>query len=694
MSHELRTPLNSLLILSEMLGENPEGNLSEKQREFAKTIYASGSDLLSLINDILDMAKIESGTMAIEVGELPFVDLREYVDRSFRPVSETRGIGLRITLDDELPRSMSTDVKRLQQVLRNLLSNSFKFTESGHVDLHVGLATGGWSSEHPILSRAAGVVSFAVSDTGIGIPGDKLRIIFEPFQQADTGTSRKYGGTGLGLSISREIARLLGGEIRVRSKVGEGSIFTFFVPLDHLTAVTRPQVARDPAMTLERLEYSSRDRYHREAGLAQAPRGEIGGDPRDSIGPADRVILIVEHDSRFAAILLDKSHELGFKGVISSEGQTGLALAREMQPAAITLDLRLPDMDGWVVLDRLKHDPTTRHIPVHVISVHDSWQRGIRLGAFAFLKKPVSRRALHDAFSSLKGFLERGVKELLVVEDNDLERANITVAIGNGDVRVTAVGTAAEALERLHEQQFDCMVLDLNLPDMSGLELLETIKRDINPPHLPVVVYTGRDLSPDERFRLEEMAETTIVKDMRSLEHLLDKTTLFLHRIEGKVKARPVPGLASAAPRLTEIFAGRKVLLVDDDARNIFALTSRLERWDIVGLRAENGRQALEILQNTPGIDLVLMDIMMPELDGYETIRAIRAIRRFRDLPIIALTAKAMKDDRRKCMEAGASDYLAKPVGAEEFESILRVWLQRRAGSAHATLDQERPATD
>ena len=289
--------------------------------------------------------------------------------------------------------------------------------------------------------------------------------------------------------------------------------------------------------------------------------------------------------------------------------------------------------------------------------------------------------------------MERGVRELLIVEDNDLERANITVAIGNGDVRVTAVGTAALALEKLHEQQFDCMVLDLNLPDMSGLELLETIKRDINPPHLPVVVYTGRDLNPDEQFRLEEMAETTIIKDVRSLESLLDKTTLFLHRIEAKARTSPVPGRRASLPPSTEVFAGRKVLLVDDDARNIFALTSRLERWEIVALRAENGNQALELLQKTPGIDLVLMDIMMPELDGYETIRAIRAIDRFRDLPIIALTAKAMKDDRRKCMDSGASDYLAKPVGAEEFESILRVWLQRRAGSVHATLDPERPAT-
>ncbi|MBX6313190.1 MAG: response regulator, partial [Isosphaeraceae bacterium] len=682
MSHELRTPLNSLLILAEMLADNPEGNLTNKQREFAQTIYASGSDLLSLINDILDMAKIESGTMTIEVGDLPFADLRDYVERTFRPVAETKGLALAVLLDDGLPRSISTDAKRLQQVLRNLISNAFKFTEHGRVDLRVGLASGGWGPDHPVLGRAGRVVAFSVTDTGIGIPSDKLRVIFEPFQQAETGTSRKYGGTGLGLSISREIARLLGGEIRVQSAVGEGSTFTLYLPLDYVPIANRPLPAREMSALPPSLDRTEKERMAREPMPIYIPRSEVGGDPRDTISPDDRVILIVEHEPRFAGILLDKAHELGFKGVITAEGELALQLAREIRPVAITLDLRLPDMDGWVVLDRLKHDPATRHIPVHVISVDDSWQRGLRLGAFAFLKKPVSKKALDDAFASLKGFLERDIRELLIVEDNEIERGSIMTAVGNSDVRTTAVGTAAEALEILRTRSFDCMVLDLNLPDRNGLDLLETIKRELNPQHLRVVVYTGRDLTPDERLRLDELAETTIVKNARSLEHLVDKTALFLHRVEANLRPSLSPTPLKAV-KGDPLLAGRKVLIVDDDVRNVFALTSKLEHWEMIVLRAENGRQALEILRSTPGIDLVLMDIMMPEMDGYETMRAIRDIDRFRHLPIIALTAKAMKEDRRKCIESGASDYLAKPVGSEQLLSMLRVWLQRQADQVH-----------
>ena len=682
MSHELRTPLNSLLILSEMLADDSQGNLTAKQREFARTIYSAGSDLLSLINDILDMAKIESGTMAIEVGDLPFLDLREYVERTFRPVAETKGLALAVGLDAGLPRAVSTDAKRLQQVLRNLLSNAFKFTEAGRVDLRVGLAAEGWSHDHPALGRAAGVVAFAVSDTGIGIPSDKLRVIFEPFQQADTGTSRKFGGTGLGLSISREIARLLGGEIRVRSTLGAGSTFTLYLPLAYQPAAPRPLAA--PA---EPPAYQPARRPGREAGVAAAPAGEVGGDPRGSIRAEDRVILIVEHEPAFAEILLDKAHEMGFKALIAAEGETALALARDARPAAITLDLRLPDMDGWVVLDRLKHDPGTRHIPVHVISVDDSWQRGLKLGAFSFLKKPVSRQSLHDAFAGMKTFLDRGARRLLVVEDNELERGNIVGAVGAGDIQVTAVGTGAEALEALRAGPFDCMVLDLGLPDVAGLDLLETIKRDVNPRDLRVIVYTGRDLTPQERDRLEEMAETTIVKDVRSLEHLVDKTALFLHRVEANL-APATKQMLHQGQQADPSLAGRKVLIVDDDARNIFALTSMLERWELVVLRAENGGLALDLLQRTPGVDLVLMDIMMPVMDGYETMRAIRAIERFRPLPIIALTAKAMKEDRMKCIEAGASDYLSKPVGSDQLLSMLRVWLHRQADRAR---DAEAP---
>jgi CheY-like chemotaxis protein len=367
---------------------------------------------------------------------------------------------------------------------------------------------------------------------------------------------------------------------------------------------------------------------------------------------------------------------MGFKAVVTSQGETALELAHELQPSAITLDLRLPDMDGWVVLDRLKHDPATRHIPVHVISVDDSWQRGMRLGAFAFLKKPVSKKTLDDAFASMKGYMERGVKELLIVEDNEIERSSILNAIGDGDVRATAVGTGAEALEALKAGTFDCLVLDLGLPDINGLELLETIKREINPQGLRIIVYTARDLTPGERDRLEEMAESTIVKDVRSLEHLVDKTALFLHRVEANL--RPTTReLLHQGQQADPDLAGQKVLIVDDDVRNIFALTSKLERWELIVLRAENGRQALEVLRGTPGIDLVFMDIMMPEMDGYETIRAIREQESFETLPIIALTAKAMKGDRQKCLDAGASDYLAKPVSSEQLLSMLRVWLHR-----------------
>jgi HAMP domain-containing protein/CheY-like chemotaxis protein/signal transduction histidine kinase len=688
MSHELRTPLNSLLILAEMLADNAEGNLSDKQREFAQTIFAAGSDLLSLINDILDMAKIESGTMAIEVGDLPFGDLRDYVERTFCPVAQTKGLDLAVALSADLPRAVSTDAKRLQQVLRNLLSNAFKFTERGGVRLDVGLATEGWGPDHPTLGRAGRVVAFAVSDTGIGIPSDKLRVIFEPFQQADTGTSRKYGGTGLGLSISREIAHLLGGEIRVRSTVGAGSTFTLYLPLDAAPPGSRaaPPTAPAPERAAADARRAPADDVAAGRDLAAAvatatataPRVEPGGDPLDAIGPGDRVLLIVEHEPRFAGILVDKAHEMGFKAVIASEGQAALDLVRSIHPAAITLDLRLPDMDGWIVLDRLKHDPATRHVPVHVISVDDSWHRGLRLGAFAFLKKPVSKKALDEAFASLKGFVERDSRSLLVVEDNPIERDHIVAALVGDDVRITAVGTGDEALAALREQPFDCLVLDLNLPDGNGIDLLEAIKREIGPPHLRVVVYTGRDLTEEERGRLEEMAEATIVKDVRSLEHLVERATLFLHRVEG---ARPSgPGAAPRPdPRYDPSLAGKTILVVDDDVRNIFALASKLERWGMRVVRAENGKQAIQTLQGAPAIDLVLMDIMMPEMDGYETIRAIRDLDRLRSLPIIALTAKAMKDDRRKCLEAGASDYLAKPVAGEHLLSTLRVWLQRRA---------------
>jgi HAMP domain-containing protein/signal transduction histidine kinase/CheY-like chemotaxis protein len=686
MSHELRTPLNSLLILSEMLAENAPGNLSPKQQEFAQTIHAAGSDLLSLINDILDMAKIESGTMAIEVGVYSFADLREYVERTFRPMAQTKGLTLGVELAAGLPAAITTDSRRLQQVLRNLLSNACKFTEAGRVDMRIELATDGWSVDHPVLSRAGSVVALSVADTGIGIAADKLKIIFEPFQQADTGTGRMYAGTGLGLSISREIARLLGGEIRVRSTPGEGSTFTLWLPLAYLPPAQRPPTGspNEPRSaglnhaeldTAPRAGASSPGDGGRSAGTPPVPQMDVGGD-RDDLRQGDRLLLIVEHDPKFASILLDMAHQMGFKGLITSRGEMALELAQSTHPAAITLDLRLPDMAGWVVLDRLKHHPGTSHIPVHVISGDESSHRGVKRGAFAALQKPVDQESLNDAFANLQRFLERGIKSLLVIEDNEIERRNILDSIGHDDVRVTPAASGAEGLAALKSQRFDCVVLDLGLPDMPGLDVIESIRKDPAFHNLPVIVYTGRDLTPGEQARVEALAESVITKDARSMDRLLSETALFLHRVEKDLE----PAVKEAVQHFrqsSEGMAHRKILVVDDDMRNIFALTSMLEHWEMHVLRAENGREALEILGKSPDVDVVLMDIMMPEMDGYQTTRAIRELPQFRELPIIALTAKALKDDRRKCLDAGASDYIAKPVQGEQLRSLLRVWLDR-----------------
>jgi CheY-like chemotaxis protein/signal transduction histidine kinase/HAMP domain-containing protein len=671
MSHELRTPLNSLLILAEMLATNPEGNLTPKQVECIQTIFTSGSDLQALINDILDMAKIESGTMAVDVGEVAFAELREYVERTFQPVAQKKKLAFTTELAAGLPKAIFTDARRLEQVLRNLLSNALKFTERGKVNLRIEAATSGWSADHEALGRADKVIAFVVSDTGIGIPADTLRIIFEPFQQADTGTSRKYGGTGLGLSISREIAGLLGGEIRVTSAVGKGSTFTLYLP----QAYPFPEAPARRGRAL-------RDGTPQPAGT---PRDDTGpatatapsvSDDRHTIQPGDRVLLIVENDPSFASILLGMARERGFKGVVALGGQAGLELARGVEPDAITLDIRLPDMDGWKVLEHLKHDLNTRHIPVNIISVEEAWQRGLKLGAIAYLQKPTSQQALTEALAKLQSFVERRTKNLLVVEADESHRNNVVELIGNGDVQTTSVSTGAQALAALQGGPFDCMVLDLFLPDMSGFELIHKIKRKPELRDLPILVYTGKELTREEETELNRLGEASIIKDVRSPERLLDETALFLHRVEAdlpEVKQRILRQIHETDP----VLANRKVLIVDDDLRNIFALTTILEYHQMEVVAAENGKDGIATLQKTPEIDIVLMDIMMPEMDGYETIRAVRRMGQFKSLPIIALTAKAMKSDREKCIEAGASDYIAKPVNAEQLISLLRVWLYR-----------------
>ncbi len=676
MSHELRTPLNSMLILSRQLAENAEGNLNGKQVQFAETIHSSGADLLSLINDILDLSKVESGMMAMEVSETPFTEIAEQINRSFHQLAADKGLEFTIDVAADLPPAINTDPKRLQQILKNLLSNAVKFTEKGHVSLNIKVADRRGTYSHEALNQADQVIAFSVSDTGIGIPVEKQRIIFEAFQQADGTTSRKYGGTGLGLSISREIARLLGGEIRVVSAPGEGSTFTLYLP--RVYKATAPESARRTGAGDGSVTPGGRRLDTAEPTLSSDDYGEIIeiADDRNDIKPDDRVALIVEDDALFAQTLLDMARERGFKGVVAAQGGAALRLARRYKPDAITLDIRLPDCDGWTVLDRLKHDPKTSHIPVHVITVDDREPQPRKLGALTYLRKPVTREQLAAAFDRIADFAQRNVRRLLVVEGDDAQRRSIVEMIGEGDVQTTAVATGEEGLAELRNQQFDCMALDLRLPDMSGFELIEMIQREMGALDLPIIVYTGKALSEEEEARLRTVAGAMVVKEANSPERLLAETSLFLHRVETSLP-EPKREMLEQSLRRDPALEGRKVLIVDDDLRNVFALTSALEAYGIEVLQAENGREGIEMLDQNPDVEVVLMDIMMPEMDGYETMQAIRRIERFKDLPIIALTAKAMKADRDKCIEAGASDYIAKPLDMDQLLSMLRVWLHR-----------------
>jgi CheY-like chemotaxis protein len=568
-----------------------------------------------------------------------------------------------------------------------LLSNAFKFTENGGVTLKVDKVTEGWDPDRTTLNTAQTVVSFSVTDTGIGIANDKHKIIFEAFQQADGSTSRKYGGTGLGLPISREIANLLGGEIKVESNPGEGSTFTLYLPV---TYVQPPQVPR--AQRAAHVTAMHREREAAAAAAAAAAGGtatsdqpetmsdnaylleSVVADDRGAIQENDRVLLIVEDDVHFARLLLDEARENGFKGLVAVNGQAAIALARRFKPDAITLDIMLPDMDGWTVLDRLKHDPKTRHIPVNVISAVGQRQRGYKQGAIGYLEKPVTKEAINEALNAIKVFIERPAKNLLIVEDDETQRNSIIELIGNGDVESTGVGTGEEALDLLRERHFDCLVIDLGLPDMSGYDLIKQIQEDLQLVSLPIVVYTGKELSQKEEVELRKMTEAVIVKEANSPDRLLDETALFLHRVESNLPEQKRQMLQQAHNR-DPVLATRKVLIVDDDVRNIFALTSILEQQQMSVLYAENGREAITQLEEHHDVDVVLMDVMMPEIDGYETTRMIREMHQYRSLPIIALTAKAMKGDREKCIEAGCSDYIAKPVDTDQLMSLLRVWL-------------------
>ncbi|MBC7880254.1 MAG: response regulator, partial [Anaerolineae bacterium] len=682
MSHELRTPLNSLLILARLLTDNIEGNLTDKQVEYTRTIHSAGADLLGLINDILDLAKIESGTMSVDVEQILFADLRIQMERIFRQVAQDRGLDFVIDMDPQLPKAIYTDPKRLQQVLKNLLSNAFKFTEQGKVTLKISMATGGWNPYNENLNSDLGVVAFSVIDTGIGILADKQKVIFEAFQQADGSTSRKYGGTGLGLSISREIARLLSGEIKLVSTYGEGSTFTLYLRLDNgFTTNGSSNITTLVGKSLSLRTAHLMNNYSRSAVHSQPVQEQRSwqvslpiSDDRDDLKSGDRVVLIIEDDISFARILLDLAHAKGFKGIIALRSETGLTIAREVKPDAILLDIHLPDMDGWTVLDRLKHDPQLRHIPVQILTADEIGMRGTQLGAAAYLKKPVENEALLASFDTLQNFLERKIRNLLVIEDDEVQRTSIVELIGAGDVYTLAVGTGQAALLALQEQQFDCVVLDLGLPDMSGQELVHQIKQAAGFWNLPVIVHTGRELTRHEEFELKRWVEVIIVKGEHSGEQLLDETSLFLHRLQSSLPAQQRQ-ILEKLQRTDVALTGKKVLIVDDDVRNIFALTSMLEQQGMHVINAENGHSGIALLQSTPEIDIVLMDVMMPEMDGYQTMRAIRSQPQFVELPMIALTAKAMQGDREKCLQAGASDYITKPVDKEQLLSLMRICL-------------------
>jgi HAMP domain-containing protein/CheY-like chemotaxis protein/signal transduction histidine kinase len=663
MSHELRTPLNSILILGQQLTENPDGNLSLKQVEFARTIHGAGTDLLNLISDILDLSKIESGTVTVDAEEILTANLLETVGRPFRHEADNRQLWFNVEIDPNLARSIVTDSKRLQQVLKNLLSNAFKFTAEGGVRLRVSAAIGGWSADHPLLNAAPAVIAFEVSDTGIGIPLEKQKLIFEAFQQADAGTSRKYGGTGLGLAISRELANLLGGEIHLRSAPGKGSSFALYLPLKY----SGPTVT-SPASSAQ--QYNPAPALQATSVIEQLP------DDRLTIEAGDTILLIVEDDPHYARVLVDLARDKGFKVLVAARGAEALELAKQYQPAAVSLDVFLPDMLGWTVLSQLKHNPLTRHIPVQVVTLDEDRQHALARGAFSFVNKPTTTEGVGAALAQIKEYAKPRRKRLLIVEDDPAEQLGIRELLAHDDIEIIVTDTGAGALSTLRDVACDCMVLDLRLPDMSGFDVLDHIRKDETLSRIPVVVFTGRELSAEEDAELHTMARSIVVKGVESPERLLDETALFLHRVITELpaeKQRMLEKLNSS----DEDLVGKTALLVDDDARNIFALSSVLERRGMKVLTATTGSEAVALVESNPKIAIVLMDIMMPQMDGYQTIGVIRQNALFGRLPIIALTAKAMKGDREKCLEAGASDYLAKPVNTEQLLLAIRMWLHR-----------------
>jgi len=677
MSHELRTPLNSILILSQLMTQNKNENLTEKQIESAEAIHSSGADLLKLINEILDLSKVEAGKIDINLENMDFAGMSDDLKRVFKDLAEKKGIEFNIIQDESVPATIHTDSHRLQQVMRNLLTNAFKFTEEkGIVTLQISTPDPG---EAESMGRKQNeMVALRVKDTGIGIPEDKQAAIFEAFQQADGSTSRKYGGTGLGLSISRELSKLLGGNLTLISEPGKGSTFTMLTP-----RVCIPRTENTPASPSEPEENqiqpaqstslpSEPESPEEESHMNELLDTMEVKDDRNSIKQGDKSILIIEDDPRFVKILKEIALEKGYKCLIAEDGETGLHFADFFKPMGIILDIGLPGIDGWTVMERLKANPELRHIPVHFMSGSDNAMDAMKMGAVGYMTKPVSLEKIETAFSRIESMTSRTVRRLLVVEDDAIQRESIKDLIGEGDVETVTAGSGAEAFEELISSEYDCMILDLGLEDMSGYDLLEKMKQDERLGHTPVIIYTGRDLSQKDEARLRKFSESIIIKGAKSPERLLDETALFLHRVELNLP-REKQKMLNINHDKDSVYRGKKILLVDDDMRNVFALTSVLEEKGIVVEVARNGKESLEKIDRDT--KLVLMDIMMPVMDGYEAMRRIRQKQAYKKTPIIALTAKAMKGDRNKCIEAGASDYLAKPIDTDKLLSMLRVWL-------------------
>ena len=666
MSHELRTPLNSILILSNALGQNKKGNLDDKQVEHAQVIHSAGADLLSLINDILDISKIEEGKMDVMVDAIAPSELCDHFQRHFSHIAENRNVAFHVARGEGLPASFYTDRQRLEQILKNLLSNALKFTDDGSVTLSIERP--GEDERIPGRMDRASTLKFAVTDTGVGIPEDKQKLIFEAFQQADGTTSRKYGGTGLGLTISRELARLLGGEISLHSDgPGTGATFMLYLPEGH---AGQGEQADDGAAPAEPVDIGANAEAHTAADLP------LEGQDDDGFVVREKTVLVVEDDGEFANVLVDLAADYGLESHICHDGETGLEYARRYRPSAIILDIGLPGIDGWEVMEKLKADARTQDIPVHFLSGKDERKKALDLGAIDFLAKPVSQEQMLSAFAKIETAIETNVRRLLVVEDSAIQHESIRELFDQKGVQITAVTSGEAALKALGETVYDCMILDLTLPDMSGFELLERLHGNDAYEAVPVVIYTGKDLTRDEEARLRKYADRIILKTERSHERLLNEASLFLHWLESTLPAHR-RGNPELLEHRDDIFEGKKLLLVDDDMRNIYALSAQLEELGFDIHLANNGREALEALDESPDFDIVLMDIMMPEMDGYEAMAHIRSQPRFAALPVLALTAKAMKDDRAKCLDAGANDYCSKPIDMSKLTSLMRVWLHK-----------------